>query len=184
MGNSLIGDAIEIRNRPNVRIYIIHTLMIYCKLFSFLDGIQKTYYNAHEILFKYKIQALQGLLKAGKIIKKAKNDATTERQKKIQNQTNTVEISKSEPKNIASELTLIMLFPLIESVSKSDLELCSKITKLLIEYFKHIPPMSVKGSFSYFVNFEYCANFFYLLSKFITQMNIQIKTRSWISKYK
>ena len=133
---------------------------LYCKLFSFLDGIQKTYYNAHEILFKYKNQALQGLLKAGKFIRKTKNEATTERQKKIQNRTNSVEISKSEPKNIASELTLIMLFPLIESVSKSDQELCSKITKLLIEYFKHIPPMSVKGSVSYFVNLVYYAKIF------------------------
>ena len=53
--------------------------------------------------------------------------------------------SANQPSNVASELTLLMLFPLLESQAKSDPSLRSQITTLLTQFFKSSPPLSIKG---------------------------------------
>ena len=62
----------------------------------------------------------------------------------VQSNSNNRSIS-GQPSNVASELTLLMLFPLIESQTKSDPSLKAKITELLTEFFQRAPPMSIKA---------------------------------------
>lgn len=106
------------------------------------DGIHKTYFNAHEILLTYKIQALKNILKARQTLKKTINDKKTIEKRKTTRQDGGGGV---EDMHKSSELTLIMLFPLIESVAKSDPGLCSRIAQLLVDYFKKCNPMSIKG---------------------------------------
>ena len=83
------------------------------------DGIQRTHYNSHEVLFKYRTKALQGMMKARKMAAKIKADNNAEKDKNFK-KNHQEDFISSEPTSIASELTLIMIFPLIESVSKID----------------------------------------------------------------
>ena len=86
---------------------------------SISDGIQRTNYNSHEVLFKYRTKALQGIMKARKMAAKIKADNNAEKDNNF-NKNHQEEFMPSEQTSIASELTLIMIFPLIESVSKID----------------------------------------------------------------
>lgn len=116
------------------------------------DGVERTNYNAHVTLAKYRIQALYGLWKArrtAQLIKDEQESAKKSAQDlaRIKRGGRGVEglQNKTDQSDVASELTLMMLFPLIESTSQADPNLCSKITQLLTEYFKQSLPMSVKG---------------------------------------
>ena len=116
-----------------------------CDLF-FPDGIDRTNYKAHDNLFKYRMQALNNIWKARKTAKIIMDEITNERSKRSSDgdpgrdpQTST------QPVNVASELTLLMLFPLIESQAKLDPSLRSRIIQLLMEFFAKATPMSIKG---------------------------------------
>ena len=88
------------------------------------DGIHKTYFNAHEILLTYKIQALKNILKARQTLKKTINDKNNVEKRKTTTR-------KDGEEDKSSELTLIMLFPLIEYVAETDQVFCSKLTKAI-----------------------------------------------------
>ena len=92
------------------------------------DGIHKTYFNAHEILLTYKIQALKNILKARQTLKKTINDKKTIEKRKTTRQDGGGGV---EDMHKSSELTLIMLFPLIEHVAETDQVFCSKLTKAI-----------------------------------------------------
>ena len=91
------------------------------------------------------MQALNGLWKARKTAKIIMDEITAERLKRTPNDSQQHPQLLTQPVNVASELTLLMLFPLIESQTKSDPSLRSRITQLLIEFFTKAPPMSIKG---------------------------------------
>ena len=110
------------------------------------DSIQRTDYKAHVSLFDYKLQALNGLWKARKTAQIMMDEVIAERSKRLQLQKESLRefhIS-GQPSTVASELTLLMLFPLLESQTKSDPSLRSKITDLLSDFFQKSPPMSIK----------------------------------------
>ena len=110
------------------------------------DSIQRTDYKAHLSLFDYKLQALNGLWKARKTAQIMMDEVIAERSKRLQLQKESLRefhIS-GQPSTVASELTLLMLFPLLESQTKSDPSLRSKITDLLSDFFQKSPPMSIK----------------------------------------
>lgn len=102
-------------------------------------------------LFQYRMQALNGLWKARKTAQVIMEEVIAERLKKSLKdslppaESGTLKASDVTKANVASDLTLLLLFPLIESQTKSDSGLKSTLIKLLSNFFENSPPMSVHG---------------------------------------
>lgn len=102
-------------------------------------------------LFEYRMQALNGLWKARKTAQVIMEDVLAERLKKsMKDSVPTTEIGTSKSSdisraNVASDLTLLLLFPLIESQTRADPSLKSTIIQLLSKFFENSTPMSVHG---------------------------------------
>lgn len=110
-----------------------------------VDIVQRTNHKAHKTLFDYRMQALNGLWKAKKTAQVIMDEVLEERTKRALKECQKESQISSGPVNVASELTLLMLFPLIESQTRLDKDLRSNITKLLTDFFANSPPMSIKG---------------------------------------
>ena len=83
------------------------------------------------------------------------DEVLVERDKRARKEPELESQNAFQPTNIASELTLIMLFPLLESQAKTDHYLKIQIISLLTEFFKNSPPMSIKGPKAQLDKIEY-----------------------------
>lgn len=94
------------------------------------------------------MQALNGLWKARKTAKFVADELVAERRKRAESSKGQVPGQYQglvSDNAAASELTLLMLFPLIESQTRSDPGLKTTITQLLVDFFKKAAPLSIKG---------------------------------------
>ena len=116
-----------------------------------IENLCKSESNGFNVLLKYRINALKGLWKARKEWQKWEKDkgsaledaaSTSVKQRKINN--STPGQSTDGATNFASKLSLLLIFPLIQSQTKTDPALCGITTKLLLESLRECPPLSLK----------------------------------------
>ncbi len=111
----------------------------------FTDNIERTNYRAHETLFEYRLQALNGLWRARKTAQRILQEVSPERSKRALKDEGKALEASNQASSITSELTLLMLIPLLESQSRQDKVLKDQVTQLLQAFFANCTPMSLKG---------------------------------------
>eukprot|EP00091_Calanus_sinicus_P020356 TRINITY_DN5505_c0_g1_i1.p1 TRINITY_DN5505_c0_g1~~TRINITY_DN5505_c0_g1_i1.p1 ORF type:complete len:303 (-),score=51.46 TRINITY_DN5505_c0_g1_i1:96-1004(-) len=116
-----------------------------------IENLCKSESNGFTVLLKYRLNALKGLWKARKEWQKWEKDkgsaledaaGTTVKQRKVSN--NTPGHSTDGATNFASKLSLLLIFPLIKSQTKTDPSLCGITTQLLLESLRECPPLSLR----------------------------------------